>query len=98
MLGYIVAAVGFIISAIKLLFNYLFLNPIVLKMAFFASFVLIIYKSIQYLISFMSPYLQAGGAIISYAAAFGIMDGLAVYFTILVSAWGVKQALSFISS
>jgi len=72
-------------------------NPVVIKSLFFPFFVSIVVFAANYLVDFIKPYF-AGSPIYGLASYVGIFDGMAIYFTIIISAFGVKQVLRFISS
>jgi len=68
-----------------------------IKMLMFIPFMALLYGAILYLTNLVTPYIE-GNQIISFIAYFGILDALSLYFSILISGWGVKQVLNYISN
>ncbi len=80
-----------------LIFGAVSKNPLIAKMLFFTIFVSVITFALSFLKDLVSPYLVSNN-IFAIAGYFGVLDGLNVYITIVVSGFGVKQVLAFIRS
>jgi len=72
-------------------------HPFVSKMMMFGVFSAVLYAVFTYLKSLVSPYLVSNG-LFALASHLGVLDGVSIYITILVSGWGAKQILAFVRS
>ena len=65
------------------------------KVIIFVPFLGLVYLVIDYFKTFLTAAM-ASVPYTSYLCQFGIMDGLSIYFTLIVSAFSAKQILNFI--
>jgi hypothetical protein len=70
-------------------------HPIVTKMLVFTFFVGILTSASAFVLGLVTPYMSAF-PYWQFASWLGINNALSLYFSILISGWGVKQVLSFI--
>ena len=82
-------------SGLAKAFSLLLKHPFVTKMLLFTFFIGIVSYSITYMRDLVAPYISSN-ELLSVASYFGILDGLSLYITILVSGFGVKQIIAFI--
>jgi len=67
-----------------------------IKILLFPVFLTVLYLAISYVTDMVSPYI-VGNQIVSFIAYLGILDALTLYFSILISGWGIKQILNYVS-
>lgn len=84
-------------SGIASIVSFIIKHPFVSKMMIFSIFTALLTLAFTYIKSLVSPYI-VGNSLMSLAAYFGILDGISIYVTILVSGFGVKQILAFVRS
>ena len=86
-----------IAGALATAFSFILKHPLVTKMLIFSFFLGIISSVISFFVNMVSPYLVTN-QLFSIVSYFGVMDGLSIYLTIILSGFGVKQVLAFIRS
>lgn len=72
-------------------------HPIVLKMMFFAIFTGLIAFALSFFFDMVRPYIVSS-PILSVAYQLGMIQALALFITIVIAGFGVKQVLAFIRS
>jgi hypothetical protein len=78
-------------------FAFLLKHPFVTKMLFFSIFVGIIAAALSFLFDMVRPYIVSSSAL-SIAYQLGLFQALALYITIVLAGFGVKQVLAFVRS
>jgi vacuolar-type H+-ATPase subunit I/STV1 len=78
-------------------FAFLIKHPFVTKMMFFSIFIGIIATALSFLFDLVRPYILSSTAL-SIAYQLGLFQALALYITIVLAGFGVKQVLAFIRS
>lgn len=91
------AVLPIIASAFASIIAFIIKHPFVSKMMIFAMFTALITLSVSYMQDIVSPYI-VGNSLLSLSAYFGIIDGISLYLTIVLSGFGAKQILAFIRS
>jgi len=72
-------------------------HPIITKMLIFTTFIGLITYSISFMRDLVLPHI-ANNSLLALSAYFGILDGISLMITIIISGFGMKQILRFISS
>ena len=88
--GIVAAIVALIVSIAKFILR----HPLVVKMLLLSLFLTIITFAINKFVILVSPYIVSN-PITQMASAFGVMQGIAIYISIILSGFGVKQVLAF---
>jgi hypothetical protein len=78
-------------------FAFLVKHPFVSKMMIFTLFVSLITFVIDFIIGLVAPYISNNGLFV-IAAQFGVLQGISLYITIILSGFGAKQVLAFVRS
>lgn len=91
----------FILSAIATglatFFGLILRHPIIVKMMIFTTFTGLLTYSFSFIKALVTPHI-VNNTLLSLLAHFGILDGISLYLTIIVSGFFMKQVLHFISS
>jgi hypothetical protein len=90
----LIAAVA---SAFASIIAFIIKHPFVSKMMIFGMFITLLGLALIYLKSLVAPYILTSPLMV-LGDYFGILDGIGIYLTILVSGFGVKQILAFVRS
>lgn len=86
-----------IITFLTAAFAYLVKHPFVLKMMIFGIFTGIIAFAFNFIFNMVRPYISDNGLLIM-AVQLGVIQGLALYITIIIAGFGAKQVLAFVRS
>lgn len=86
-----------LITFLSSVFTLLVKHPIVLKMMFFAIFTGLIAFALSFFFDMVRPYIVSS-PILSVAYQLGMIQALALFITIVIAGFGVKQVLAFIRS
>jgi hypothetical protein len=78
-------------------FAFLVKHPFVSKMMIFSLFISLITFVIDFIIGLVAPYIANNGLFV-IAAQFGVLQGISLYITIILSGFGAKQVLAFVRS
>jgi len=84
-------------SGIASIASFIMRHPFVSKMMMFSIFTALLTLALTYVKTLVAPYIVTN-SMMSLAAYFGILDGISIYITIIVSGFGVKQVLAFVRS
>lgn len=84
-------------SGIASIASFIMKHPFVSKMMIFSIFTGLLSLAVAYAKTLVAPYV-VNNSLMSLAAYIGILDGIGVYLTIIVSGFGVKQVLAFVRS
>ena len=93
----ILGLVGFIGAWLTALAQFILRHPLVLKMLIFSIFITLVGSAITYMITLVQPYINSN-SVTALAAYFGVMQGIALYLTIILAGFGVKQVIAFLRS
>jgi hypothetical protein len=88
---------GSIFNLLMAFFAIVVKNPIVTKMLFFATFITLLTISINYLLSLVKTYI-VNIPILQIAYAFGIIQAISLFISILISGFAVKQLIGFVKN
>jgi len=72
-------------------------HPFMAKMMIISIFYSLISFMIDYMETLVTPYI-VNNNIMSLAAYFGVLDGISVFLTIILTGFGAKQMIAFIRS
>jgi len=90
---FLIPLVTFLSSA----FQFIVKHPLVLKMMFFTLFTGLIAFALSFFFDMVRPYVVSS-PILSIAYQLGLFQALALFLTIVIAGFGVKQVLAFIRS
>lgn len=91
------AIIPIIASAFASIITFIIKHPFVSKMMIFTLFVALIGASVLYIQTMVAPFV-VNNSLLSMAAYFGVIDGISIYLTIVLSGFGMKQVLAFVRS
>ncbi|MFH0708737.1 MAG: hypothetical protein V2A75_00885 [Pseudomonadota bacterium] len=86
-----------VISFLTSVFVFLVKHPFVLKMMIFAIFTGLVTYAFHFMVDLVKPYIVSNGLLVM-AIQLGVLQGLALFLTIIVAGFGAKQVLAFIRS
>jgi len=78
-------------------FTFLVKHPFVLKMMIFTIFTGLIAFALNFMFDLVTPYIVNNGLLV-LAVQLGVLQGLALYITIIIAGFGAKQVLAFVRS
>ncbi len=85
-------------SAFASIIAFIIKHPFVSKMMIFTMFITLLGAALEYLKGLILPSYLVSNPLMALGDYFGILDGIGIYLTILVSGFGVKQILAFVRS
>jgi len=86
-----------VITFLVSVFTFLVKHPFVLKMMIFTIFTGLIAFALNFMFDLVTPYIVNNGLLI-LAVQLGVLQGLALYITIIIAGFGAKQVLAFVRS
>lgn len=86
-----------VITFLTAFFAFLVKHPFVLKMMIFTIFAGLITFALNFMFDLVRPYIVSNGLLVM-AVQLGVLQGLALYITIIIAGFGAKQILAFVRS
>lgn len=86
-----------VITFLTAVFSFLVKHPFVLKMMIFTIFTGLVAFALDFMFDMVRPYIVNNGLLIM-AVQLGVIQGIALFITIIIAGFGAKQVLAFVRS